>query len=90
MDVDETFSAVNPANAIDESYFTLTFGGQVGYQVIRTGSTKLNIFVKVQPYLIFVDSFDMLPFSQLLGSDPIDSMWVLPVTFGARVSFGGN
>jgi len=90
MDVDETFSAVNPANGIDESYFTLTFGGQVGYQAIRTGSTKLNIFVKVQPYLIFVDSFDMTPFSQLLGSVPIDKMWVLPVTIGARVSFGGN
>jgi len=90
MDVDETFSPINPANGIDASYFTLTFGGQVGYQVIRTGSTKLNIFFKAQPYLIFVDSADMLPLSGLLGSDPIDSMWVLPLTVGARVSFGGN
>jgi len=86
MDVDETFSAISPANGIDASYFTLTFGGQVGYQVIRTGSTKLNIFFKAQPYLIFVDSADMLPLSGLLGSDPIDSMWVLPLTLAGTSS----
>lgn len=90
VDVDETFSPSNPANGIDASYFTLTFGGQVGYQAIRTGGTKLNIFFKAQPYYIFADSFDMLPYSQLLGSDPIDSLWVLSLTVGARVSFGGN
>lgn len=90
MDVDETFSAVHPANGIDESYLTFTFGGQVGYQVVRTGSARLNIFFKVQPNLILVDSADMLPFSQLLGSDPFDSVWVIPLTLGARVTFGGD
>ncbi len=90
FDVDEAFSSIHPANGIDDSYFTVTFGGQVGYQAIRTGSTKLNIFFKAQPNLILVDSADMLPFSQLLGQDPIDSMWVLPLTLGARLSFGGN
>ena len=88
MDVDETFSSIHPANGIDESYLTLTFGGQVGYQVIRQGSARLNIFFKAQPNLILVDSADMLPFSQLLGSDPFDSVWVIPLTLGARVTFG--
>ena len=90
INVDETFSATNPANGIDSGYFTLTAGAQIGYQVVRTGGTKLNVFVKVHSYLILVDSADMLPYSGLLGSDPIDSMWVLPLTMGARVSFGGN
>lgn len=90
FDVDETFSGISPANGIDESYFTVTFGGQIGYQAVRQGSTKLNVFFKVQPNVILVDSADMLPLSQLLGVDPIDSMWVIPLTLGARVSFGGN
>lgn len=90
IDVDETFSAVHPANGIDESYLTINFGGQVGYQVIRQGSARLNLFFKAQPNLILVDSADMLPFSQLLGSDPFDSVWVVPLTFGARVTFGGD
>jgi hypothetical protein len=90
FDVDETFSGVNPANGIDESYFTVTAGGQLGYQAVKQGSTKLNVFFKVQSYLILVDSADMLPLSQLLGVDPIDSMWVIPLTLGARISFGGN
>ena len=90
MDVDETFSPIHPANGIDESYLTFTFGGQVGYQVIRQGSMRLNVFLKAQPNLILVDGADMLPFSQLLGSDPFDSVWVLPLTLGGRVTFGGD
>lgn len=90
FDVDETFSTIHPANGIDENYFTLTFGGQVGFQAVRTGSVKLNIFFKAQSYLILVESFDMLPYSQSLGTDPIESMWVIPLTLGARISFGGN
>lgn len=90
FDVDETFSAVHPANGIDESYLTFAVGGQVGYQVIREGSARLNLFFKAQPNLILVDSADMLPFSQLLGTDPFDSLWVVPLTFGARITFGGD
>lgn len=90
FDVDETFSSVHPANGIDESYLTFTFGGQVGYQVIRQGSARMNIFFKAQPHLMLVDSADMLPFSQLLGADPFDSLWVVPLTFGARITFGGD
>ncbi len=90
FDVDETFSATHPANGIDESYLTFNFGGQVGFQAIRQGSARLNIFAKVQPNLILVDSADMVPFSQLLGTDPFDNIMVIPVTFGARVTFGGN
>jgi len=90
FDVDETFSATHPANGLDDSYLTFTFGGQLGFQVIRQGSARLNIFAKVQPNLILVDSFDMSPYSQLLGTDPFDSILVVPVTFGVRVTFGGD
>jgi hypothetical protein len=90
FDVDETFSATHPANGLDESYLTFTIGGQVGYQVIRQGSARLNIFAKVQPNLILVDSPDMTPFWLLLGIDPFDNIMVVPVTFGVRVTFGGN
>ncbi|MFQ5529302.1 MAG: hypothetical protein ACE5FP_03050 [Gemmatimonadota bacterium] len=90
FDVDETFSPTHPANGVDDSYLTWTLGGQVGFQAIRQGSTRLNIFFKAQPNLILVDSFDMLPYAQLLGSDPFDSVWVVPLTLGARVTFGGN
>ena len=89
FDVDETFSASHPANGIDTGYLTFNLGGQIGFQAIRQGSARLNIFAKVQPNLILVDSFDMLPFAQLLGSDPFDSIVVVPVTFGARITFGG-
>ena len=86
MDVDETFSSAHPANGIDEGYLTLTAGGQVGYTVYR-GTMDVNLFAKIQPYLILTDSSDMIPYATLLGEEPFDHVWVMPLTAGVRLTF---
>lgn len=87
IDVDETYSASHPANGIDQGYLTFTFGGQAGFTAYRGSSFDVNLFVKGQPYLILTDSADMTPYSNLLGSEPIDHFWVIPVTGGVRLTF---
>jgi hypothetical protein len=87
IDVDETFSAAHPANGIDQGYLTFSFGGQVGWTVYRGSSVNLNLFVKGQSYLILTDSNDMIPYATLLGVEPFDHVWVLPLTAGVRATF---
>jgi hypothetical protein len=87
FDVDETYSPSHPANGIDQGYLTFSFGGQVGYTAYRSGSMVLNLFVKGQPYLILTDSADMTPYSTNFGTEPIDHVWVIPVTGGVRLTF---
>lgn len=91
IDVDETFSASHPANGLDQGYLTFSFGGQVGWTVYRGSSVDLNLFVKGQSYLILTDSNDMTTYYgsslTLLGEEPIDHVWVLPITGGVRFTF---
>lgn len=87
IDVDETFSSTHPANGIDDGYLTFSFGGQVGYTVYRGSSVALNLFAKGQAYLILTDSNDMIPYAALLGVEPFDHVWVLPITAGVRATF---
>jgi hypothetical protein len=87
VDADETYSFSHPANGLDNGYLTFTGGGQLGLTVYRGSSMDLNIFVKGQPYLILTDSTDMLPYAFLLGVEPFDHIWVLPVTAGVRLTF---
>lgn len=87
IDVDETWQSGHPANGIDDGYLTFTGGGQVGMIVYRGSSMNLNLFVKAQPYLILTDSTDMLPYAMLLEAEPIDHLWVLPLTAGVRLTF---
>ena len=87
FDVDETFSSSHPANGIDESYLTLTLGGQIGYDVYRSSGFDVNIFVKPQVYLVLTDSADMIPYATLLGVEPFDHVWLIPVTAGLRLTF---
>lgn len=89
IDVDETFDGVaqHPAENIDQGYLTFSFGGQIGYTVYRGSSVDLNVFVKGQSYLILTDSNDMIPYATLLGVEPFDHVWVLPLTAGVRATF---
>ena len=87
IDVDETWQAGHPANGIDDGYLTFTGGGQVGMNVYRSSSMDLNLFIKAQPYLILTDSTDFLPYATLLEVEPFESMWVLPLTAGVRLTF---
>lgn len=91
IDVDETFAPTNQANGLDQGYLTFSFGGQIGYTVYRGSSVDLNVFVKGQSYLILTDSNDMATYYggalTLLGEEPIDHVWVLPLTAGVRATF---
>ena len=91
VDVDETYSASNSANGLDQGYFTISFGGQVGYTVYRGSAFDLNLFAKGQAYLILTDSNDMFqyygPALTALQADAPDHVWVLPITAGARFTF---
>ena len=87
MDVDETWQSGHPANGIDDGYLTFTGGGQVGMTVYRSRSLNANLYIKAQPYFILTDSTDMLPYATLLGEEPFDHVWVLPLTGGVRLTF---
>lgn len=87
FDVDETFSGSHPANGIDDGYLTFTGGGQVGITVYRGTALDLNLFAKVQPYLVLTDSADMLPYASILEVPPFDHVWVMPITGGVRLTF---
>ena len=90
FDVDETWRSGHPANGIDASYLTFTGGGQLGITVYRSSSLDANVFVKAQPYFILTDSTDMLGYAPSLaaiGEEPFDSVWVLPLTVGLRLTF---
>ena len=86
FEVDNTFSASHPANGLDQGYLTFTGGGQVGYTLAR-GSMDVNLFLKAQPYFILTDSVDMVPYATLLGVEPFDHVWVIPLTAGVRFTF---
>ena len=87
IDVDETWQTGHPANGIDNGYLTFTGGGQVGLTAFRTSSMDVNLFIKAQPYLVLTDSTDMIPYAVLLGVEPFDHVWVLPLTAGVRLTF---
>ncbi len=90
FDVDETWQSGHPANGIDGSYLTFTGGGQLGLTVYRGSSLDANVFVKAQPYVILTDSADMLGYEESLavvGEEPFDYVWALPLTVGVRLTF---
>jgi len=88
-DVDETFRASHPAGAIDASYLAFNGGGRVGYQL----TPMLNLFVQAQVYVVLFDEADSQPYvtwvngQGLTGLETFDTLWVLPVTGGVRLSF---
>lgn len=87
VDVDETFDSEHPANDIDDGYLTLTGGGQIGIRVHRSSAMDVHLFVKAQPKLILTDASDLLPYATVLGIEPFDHVWLIPLTGGVRLTF---
>ncbi|MFO7589102.1 MAG: outer membrane beta-barrel protein [Gemmatimonadota bacterium] len=89
LKVDDTFNASHPAGAIDQSYLAFNGGARLGYRL----TPYLNLFVQGQLYFILFDEADSLAWVSwandqgLTGLDSFDTLWVLPITGGVRISF---
>ncbi len=79
----------HPASDLDQSYLAFNGGARVGYQV----SPLINLFVQAQAYLILIDEADSQPYVDwvqdqgLSGLDTFETLWVLPVSGGIRLTF---
>lgn len=86
---DDTFNPAHPAGALDASYLAFNGGGRVGYQI----TPMINLFVQAQVYLVLFDEADSQAYTNwasdqgLTGLETFDTLWVLPVTGGIRLSF---